>query len=168
MNTLHRSALALLLLSSLQATQAADGFKAGLEVRSDARIADIGLPAHPGAMRQLEEGDDGPGVTFGLWGGPVGFRLVVLKFASSDSVESVARFYRKALARSGPVLDCSQPEPRAAPGAKDLRCDGDLPSSGGQLYKAGLPNRMQMVAVEPGPRGQGSRFVLLRMAASAP
>lgn len=168
MNTLHRISIALLLVSSLQAAQAAEGFKAGLEVRGDAQIADIGLPPYPGAVPQRDEGEDGPGATLGLWGGSLGFRLVVLKFASSDGVEPVARFYREALARSGPVLDCSQPEPAPVPGAKTLRCNSDKPAAGGQLYKAGQPNRLHVVAVEPGPQGKGSRFVLLRMVASAP
>jgi len=168
MNTLQRSVIALLLVAGLQVSQAADGFKAGLEVRGDAQIADIGLPPYPGAVPQRDEGEEGPGATIGLWGGSLGFRLVVLKFASSDGVEPVARFYRDALARSGPVLDCSRPEPKPAPGAKGLRCDSDRPATGGQLYKAGQPNRLQMVAVEPGPQGRGSRFVLLRMVASAP
>ena len=43
----------------------------------------------------------------GLWGGSSGFKLFVLKMESSDAPEKVAAFYRKALAKYGTVLDCS-------------------------------------------------------------
>lgn len=160
--------LALLVAGMPQARAADGGFKAGLEVRGSAELSKIGLPAYPGAQLQRDQGDDGPGATIGLWGGLVGFKLAVLKFNSPDSVDSVARFYREALARNGAVLDCSRPDPKPAVDDKQLHCGDDRPPPGGQLYKVGKPNRLQLVSVEPGPKGQGSRFVLLRMAAGAP
>jgi len=84
-------------------------------------------------------------------GGAFGFKLVVLKLESGDAPKKVAAFYRKALAKYGPVLDCSNPP--ATPAGKDhaatLTCGDDKPDPGGQLFKAGSKEKQHLVSVKP-------------------
>lgn len=137
------------------------GFSAGVEFKAQATPADVGLPAYPGAVPQYDKKDDAASLTMGLWGGTFGFRLVVTKFATDDSLDAVSRFYKDALAKYGPVLDCSQ---GGAGGKKDdkvLGCDDDKPEKGGLLFKAGKPEAYRMVSLQQ--RGRQVYFQLVRI-----
>jgi hypothetical protein len=145
---------------------AADGFKAGVELREQASLSEIGLPAYPGATVQQDKADDKAAVTLGLWGGSLGFKLQVRKFASGDALETVAAFYQDALAQYGQVLDCSKPQPKPKPANKDedrLSCGDETPKPGSRVYKVGTDKDFRMVAVQP--KSTGVHFQLLRMVA---
>jgi hypothetical protein len=99
--------------ASANAGAASKSFTAGVTVQEQARLQDIGLPAYPGAVVQKDDKDDKGGVSVGLSFGPFGFKLYVSQFASSDSIDSIATFYREALSQHGSVLDCSYGSPAA-------------------------------------------------------
>ncbi len=92
-------------------------FMAGIDVNSNPRVAETGLPMYPGAIIE-RDGSDGSdssntgenvsGVNLDLWFGKYGMKLVVVKLKTEDSADQVAAFYRKALAERGEVLDCSR------------------------------------------------------------
>jgi hypothetical protein len=142
-----------------------DAFRAGIEARA-ATSADIGLPVYPGAMPQADGEKDGSSVKLGLWAGAFGMHLAVQKFASRDPIDTVAAYYRQALAQLGPVMDCSGPAAkRAAPDPADknaLRCDDDSNSpAGSRVYKVGRKNQFRLVALQP--VAGGVHFQLLRL-----
>jgi hypothetical protein len=138
-----------------------NGTSAGVIVSQEATAKEVGLPLYPGAKPRKDGTDDSTAAQLGLWGGAFGFKLVVLKLASGDAPEKVAAFYRKALAKYGPVLDCSNPP--AAPAGKDnaakLVCGDDKPDPGGQLFKAGRKEKQHLVSIKP--HGTGASFELL-------
>lgn len=137
------------------------GFSAGVEFKPQATPADVGLPAYPGAVPQFDKKDDAASLTMGLWGGTFGFKLVVTKFATDDSLETVSRFYKDALAKYGPVLDCSQASGGSKKDDKVLSCDDDKPEKGGLLFKAGKPEAYRMVGLQQ--RGRQVHFQLVRI-----
>ena len=58
-------AAALVCTASLWAAPArADGINAGLEIQDKITVADLGLPAYPGAVAQVDDKDDKAGVGF--------------------------------------------------------------------------------------------------------
>ncbi|HEY1090072.1 MAG TPA: hypothetical protein VGE47_03190, partial [Burkholderiaceae bacterium] len=121
----------------------ADSFKAGIEMKSEASLAAIGLPAYPGAVPRQDSQTDKSAFSFGVWGGMFGLKIEVLKFESSDSFDKISVFYRQALARHGQVLDCSIVPPAPPPAAskaedkRTLRCDSGDRGPGRQVYKVG-------------------------------
>jgi hypothetical protein len=155
---------------------AADGFSAGIEA-GRATVADIGLPLYPGALPQVDKPGDEAGARLGLWGGSFGFRMVVVKLASRDSLDQVAAFYRQALGRYGTVLDCSAGSARRAEApATDrqaLRCDTDdakagTGTAGGNqaaqiVFKVGRKSAFRLVALKAVP--DGVHFQLLQITA---
>jgi len=159
--------LALLSAACLVALPAqAEGFKAGVELREQASLSEIGLPAYPGATEQRDKSDDKAAVTLGLWGGSLGFKLHVRKFASGDPVETVAAFYQDALAQYGEVLDCSNkraPKPASGADAGQLTCDDDAPKPGSRVYKAGSKRDFRVVSLQP--KGQGVHFQMVHIVA---
>lgn len=144
-------------------TASSNGFSAGIEFKQQATPADVGLPAYPGAQPQYDKKDDVASLTMGLWGGTFGFKLIVTKFSSEDSLETVSRFYKDALAKYGPVLDCSQNTGGGKKDDKVLGCDDDKPEKGGLLFKAGKPEAYRIVSLQQ--RGKQVHFQLVRIEA---
>jgi hypothetical protein len=141
---------------------------AGVTFSKQATPKDVGLPGYPGARPHKEENGDSPSVQMGLWGESFGFKLAVMKMESNDAPERIAEFYKKALAKYGTVLNCSDPSQKA--GAKDkggsstkLECDDEKPEKGGLLFKAGTKEKQHLVAIQP--NGAGSLFQLLYLEA---
>ena len=139
---------------------------AGIVLSGEASAKDVGLPVYPGSRRHKDKDEDSAGANFALWGGGSGAKLVVLKMESDDSLERVADFYKKALAKYGRVLDCSHP---AAPGGDSsktdsnaLTCGDDKPEKGGVLFKAGTKEKQHLAAVQP--NGSGSLYQLVYLA----
>jgi hypothetical protein len=132
---------------------------AGAVISGKATAKDIGLPLYPGSKPHKDKDDDSAGANLGLWGGGSGFKLVVLKMESADSPEKVAAFYKKALSKYGPVLDCSHPPaspektPKDDSSTKTLTCGDDKPDKGGYLFKAGTTEKHRLVAIQPDGRG---------------
>ena len=149
-STLLASALVAVAASSLSAGALAAG--AGIELNDKSSVADVGLPAYPGATVRRDKDDDGDGLNLALWGGSLGFRLSLMKFTTGDSVDKVASFYRDAMGRYGNVLDCTGPRPAVVPAAdkKVLACNkDDKGEPGGKLYKVGTPNQQRIVSIKP-------------------
>jgi hypothetical protein len=99
----------------------------------------------------------------GLWGGSFGFKLAVMKMESNDAPEKIAEFYKKALAKYGTVLNCSDPSKNANPkdgngSSSKLECDDDKPEKGGLVFKAGTKEKQHVVAIQQ--NGAGSLFQL--------
>jgi len=161
-------AAALISASSAQAgggnrgTQDKDG--AGVTFSKQATAKDVGLPTYPGSRAHKDEKEDSSSVQMGLWGGAFGFKLAVMKMESNDAPEKIAEFYKKALAKYGTVLNCS--DTSKAPGGKDkdessnkLTCDDDKPEKGGLVFKAGTKEKQHVVAIQQ--NGAGSLFQLV-------
>ena len=136
---------------------------AGLIVSARATAKEAGLPIYPGAIPHKDpDKDDSPAAKLGLWGSSFGFKLVVLKMESKDAPRKVADYYQKALAKYGPVLDCTNAaKTRASQDDKSdkLACGDDKPDKGGMLFKAGTKEKQHIVGVEP--NGTGTVFQLL-------
>lgn len=169
--------LPLLAGALLSGAQAQDGqlggFKAGIELRPQATTKELGLPLYPGAQAQRDDAKDKGAVTLGLWGGAFGLHLAVGKFASSDSFDEVARYYRVAMAAYGPVLECRaensgdkapKPEKPAAKGGEEsLSCKDAEPGASGLVLKVGKPKDQRVVALQP--KGAQVHFQLVRIEA---
>ncbi len=149
------------LLAAVALALAAGASQAGgLDLHGDADAADVGLPAYPGAIKKTDKGGDPSGFKFGLWGESFGIKIAVVSYRSVDSVDKVAAFYRDALAKYGPVLDCShvtkklEPAPRPddeKKGAKDkqVTCDNDTVAPGGRLFKVGTGRAQRVFKASP-------------------
>jgi hypothetical protein len=145
-------------------TQDQDKDGAGVVFSKQATSKEVGLPVYPGAKAHKDEKDDSPSIQMGLWGSTFGFKLAVMKMESNDAPERIAEFYKKALAKYGTVLNCSDPSNKA--GAKDkggssnkVECDDDKPEKGGLVFKAGTKEKQHVVGIQP--NGQGSLFQLV-------
>jgi hypothetical protein len=157
------SGLALMVASSANAgavreVQDKDG--AGITFSKQATAKEVGLPVYSGAKPHKDEKEDSPSVQMGIWGSAFGFKLAVMKLESNDAPEKIAEFYKKALAKYGTVLNCSEPSQK--PSAKDsnkLECGDDKPEKGGLLFKAGTKEKQHLVAIQA--NGQGSLFQLV-------
>jgi len=153
---------------------------AGLDVHTDVDVAAIGLPVYPGAVKKSDGDGSAPGISFGVWGGPFGLKLAALSFHSADDAEAVAKFYRDALAKYGPVLDCSDNKPRNGaghrPGAsvdidsgksakdKPVTCGDDAAElTGERIYKVGTQADQRMVDVKPQRAGANFQMVRIEM-----
>lgn len=152
------------LSGGVAAVSAQDEKGTGITMSADADAKDIGLPLYPGSRRHIDKDSDSPGVNLGLWGGGSGFKLAVLKMESDDSVDKVAEYYRKKLAKYGKVLDCSHATGTddANKNDKRLTCEGDKPDKGGLLFKAGTKADQHIVAIQSEP--QGSLYQLVHVA----
>jgi hypothetical protein len=142
-------------------TQDKDG--AGVTFSKQATSKEVGLPVYPGARPHKDEKEDSPSIEMGVWGSTFGFKLAVMKMESNDTPEKLAEFYKKALAKYGTVLNCSDPSQKST--AKDsdkssnrLTCD-DKPDKGGMVFKAGTKEKQHVVAIQS--NGQGSLFQLV-------
>ena len=135
---------------------------AGLIVSGKATAEDVGLPFYPGAKLHKDNKDDSDSARLGMWGGGYGFKVVVVKMESNDAPGTVAEFYKKALAKYGTVLDCTNGGKGSS--VKDdsnqsLACDEDKPEQGSMLFKAGTKKKQHIVGVEP--NGKGTVFQLI-------
>ena len=139
---------------------------AGMVLSGEASAKDVGLPVYPGSRRHKDKDEDSAGANFALWGSGSGAKLVVLKMESDDSLERVADFYKKALAKYGRVLDCSHPAAAGGDSSKTdsnaLTCGDDKPEKGGVLFKAGTKEKQHLAAVQS--NGSGSLYQLVYLA----
>jgi hypothetical protein len=108
------AAFVLIPLSALSRAQEKDKNSAGIVFDAKAGARDVGLPIYPASRPHKDKTNDSPSVNMGLWGRGSGFKLAVMKMESDDSSEKVAAFYRKALAKYGKVLDCSNAQPASS------------------------------------------------------
>lgn len=131
---------------------------AGLDIHADADAKDVGLPIYPGAVKKADKSDDPPGFSFGVWGDSFGFKLAVVSYRSEADIDAVAGFYREAMGRYGPVIDCSRnvkkkkgtPDPDTKSNRNTpVTCDDDTPDVGGRLFKVGTHGAQRVFRVRP-------------------
>jgi hypothetical protein len=153
--------LALLVASSAGAIRGAqDKGGAGVTFSKQATSREVGLPVYPGAKPHKDEKEDSPSVQMGIWGSTFGFKLAVMKLESNAAPAKIAEFYKKALAKYGTVLNCSEPSQKPnAKGSHKLECGDDKPEKGGLLFKAGRKEMQHLVGIQS--HGQGSFFQLV-------
>jgi hypothetical protein len=117
---------------------------------------DVGLPLYPKSVAYNDENSESKTRHVGLWGAGSGFNVAVLNMEAFASPKKVTKFYRKALGKYGPVIDCSSGVP--TPAGSDLTCDEIKPEEGKTILKVGTKEKQHIVAVEP--HGQGSVYTL--------
>ncbi len=123
---------------------------AGAFISQDASAKDVGLPLYPGSKPAADKDkSDSHSANMGLWLGGTGFQLVVVKMQTADSPEKVAAYYRKALAKYGTVVDCTNPPSQADEKRtpNSITCDDDKADAGGMLFKAGTKEVQHLVSV---------------------
>jgi len=138
----------------------------GVYVSGEATAEDVGLPIYAGSKPHKDSSDDSAAARLGLWGGGSEFKLAIVKMDTSDSPQKVAASYKKALAKYGKVLDCSNPsaghgKADADDSSQSLTCGDDKAEKGGMMFKAGTRDRQHIVSVQP--HGQGSFYQLLAL-----
>ena len=171
MTAFPRRRLAALAVALAGALSASASHAGGLDLHASADAADVGLPAYPGAIRKSDSNGDPTGFSFGLWGESFGIKLAVASYRSIDGIDKVSAFYRDALAKYGPVLDCShsQKKPDApksrhddkADKDKPVTCDVDSDEAGSRLYKVGTERSQRVFKATPWH--DGTRFELVRI-----
>ncbi|MGC2733405.1 MAG: hypothetical protein WA212_05865 [Candidatus Acidiferrales bacterium] len=139
----------------------------GFNLGQNASAKDVGLPIYPGSLRHKDDDDDSSTLNMGLWGGNSGFKLFVMKMETSDSPDKVATFYRKALAKYGTVLDCSNVASSGATAADDnkkksskaLSCEDEKPKPNEISLKSGSKSQEHAVGIQP--NGSGTLYQLV-------
>ena len=138
----------------------------GFNLGQNASAKDLGLPIYPGSHRHQNNSNDSPALNMGLWGGSSGFKLFVLKMESTDAPNKVEAFYRKALAKYGTVLDCTDPTPASGnsddqnkKSSKALTCEDEKPKTGEISLKAGTKAKEHAVGIQP--NGSGTLYQLV-------
>jgi hypothetical protein len=125
---------------------------AGIALSGQATAKEVGLPIYPGAKPHKDSDNSSSAASLGLWGGSLGFKLVALKLDSPDARDKIAAFYKKALAKYGPVLDCSNApanSDKSDDKSEKLTCGDDKPDAGSQVFKAGTKEKQHIVAIKP-------------------
>jgi hypothetical protein len=167
MMKIHRFILLALLAALPLAGQDKDkketGKSVGFILSQEATAKEVGLPIYPGARPHKDESDDSPALKMGLWGPSSGFKLVVMKLESDDSPDKILAFYRKALAKYGQVLDCSNASAtsntKTGNSSSQLDCKDDQPEKGASTLKAGTKEKQHVVGIQA--NGKHSLFQLL-------
>lgn len=118
---------------------------------------DVGLPLYPKSIPFNDENNENKTKHVGLWGGGGGFNVAVLNMEAFASPKKVTKFYWKALAKYGAVIDCSTGVP--TPAGSSLTCDEIKPEEGKTILKVGTNEKQHIVAVEP--HGKGSVYTLV-------
>jgi hypothetical protein len=121
----------------------------GVTLDKNPSAKEIGLPIYPASKPHNDEPNDS-GANLGLWGGGSGLKLSVLKMETPDPPDKVAAFYKKALAKYGTVLDCTNSQNKAEDkDSKVLTCGSDKPGKGAMIFKAGTKEKQHIVGIEP-------------------
>lgn len=168
-HVMHRSVLVALLSLGAVACGAGESgedkpFELRLNGSDKATPADVGLPAYPGSKAYDDDGDGTNSGNFGFSIPSFGIKVVATEMQSSDEPRRVAAFYRKALAKYGDVLDCSEgsPDRRKAKhpdeAKGDLNCDGEAETDN-IVYKVGTDEKQRIVSIKP--KGSGATFSLV-------
>jgi len=129
--------------------------KGSATIKNKADLKEIGLPVYPGS-RLREDPKESAQTTLGFWISEKGFRVVALKYESSDAPQKILTYYRKALGRFGTVLQC----PGGTTTPSGLTCKDHEMKAGEVDLMAGSSEKRRIVGVEPAPSG-GARFELV-------
>lgn len=160
---------AVIMLSLAMGACTADETDAGsleisLKAKEKVTARDVGLPVYPGAKEYKEPGNSSAGGNVGLSTPLFGLQIAALNMESADNPRKVAAFYKRELAKYGPVLDCSD-DGRGSGSRSDARqgdelvCEGDERGDHDAVYKVGTKNKQRIVAIKP--HESGARFSLV-------
>ncbi len=148
----------------------------GVHVNTDqVSAADLGLPVYPGAQ-QVKGDDNHESADVHLGFGEWQLRVRAVTYATADSQDKVAAFYKKALGRYGDVLTCENKSPVVTPTvtAEGLNCadngngggvqidDNDFGSKDGLQLKAGSKRHQHIVGFEH-PKDGKTLFALVAL-----
>lgn len=148
----------------------------GVHVNTDqTTAADLGLPVYPGAQA-VKDDDEHKSADVHLGFGEWVLRVRAVSYATPDSQDKVAAFYKKALGRYGDVITCQGNSPVGTPTttSEGLTCAddkggnvkidrGDYGSSkNGLELKAGSKRRQHIVGFEDS-RDDKTRFSLVAL-----
>jgi hypothetical protein len=155
----------LIFLSAVSLGQNSD-VNLALHANSHPSVADIGLPAYPGATL-FKDTDNDSAADLGLTFGDFHFSLMAINYQTSDSPAQVLAFYRKPLSRYGQVLECDHGKPVGALSVtrSGLAC-GHEPtsdktnSSSDHEIRAGSLHQFRIVGIDESHRGS-TRFGLV-------
>src|SRR5579872_5983439 len=86
----------------------------GLVLTGKVGPEDVGLPLYPKSIPFNDENNETKTGHVGLWGGGSGFNVAALNMEAFAPPKKVAKFYWKALAKYGAVIDCSTGVPTPA------------------------------------------------------
>lgn len=148
----------------------------GVHVNTDqVSASDLGLPVYPGA-EAFKNDDKHKSADVHLGFGEWQLRVRAVSYASSDSQDQVAAFYKKALGRYGDVLTCHDHSPVGTPTAtpegltcaddshnSNVKIDNDNMGSPGELQlKAGSKRHQHIVGFEK-PKDGKTVFALVAL-----
>jgi hypothetical protein len=148
----------------------------GVHINTDqTTAADLGLPDYPGAQ-QVKDDDKHKSADVRLGFGEWELRVRAVSYATSDTKEQVAAFYKKALGRYGNVITCVGNAPVGTPKTttEGLSCEdeknghvtvdqGDYSVGKGNLeLKAGSRRHQHIVGFEE-PKDGKTRFALVAL-----
>ena len=149
----------------------------GVHVNTDkTTAADLGLPVYPGA-EPIKADDEHKSADVHLGFGEWQLRVRAVSYATADSKDQVAAFYKKALARYGEVLTCRNHQPVGAPAitSEGLTCSDDggtkidlngkkngLADNGELELKAGSKRHQHIVGFED-PKDGKTRFAMVAL-----
>jgi hypothetical protein len=145
----------------------------GMSVKTNDAVVQegTGLPPYPGAELVKNNKDSGA-ADVNMSFGSFQLRVKAVSYRTNDAPEQVAAFYRKALARYGDVIECSNGKPVGTPTrtAEGLGCENDNSNShvnlndemtGKMEFKAGSKQHQHIVGVDPD--GGGTKFGLVAL-----
>ena len=147
----------------------------GVHVNTDQiTAADLGLPVYPGAEVVRDKDHDKSAdvnMGFGEWT----LRVRAVNYATADSQDKVAAFYKKALGRYGDVITCQGNAPVGTPTttAEGLTCkdgghgrvqidDKEYGGHGGFELKAGSERHQHIVGFQDRENGR-TKFALVAL-----
>jgi hypothetical protein len=143
----------------------------GLNVKTNDAdvIANIGLPAYPGAQPVKNDNDHGS-ADVNMSFGSFQLRVKAASFRSDDSPDKVEAFYRSGLKRFGDVIACRDDKVIGSPvrTVEGLTCDNqkeghimvqDDPNKHKLELKAGSGQHQHIVEIDPD--GGGTKFGLV-------
>lgn len=135
--------------------------------------ADLGLPLYPGA-EVVKDDDNHQSADVHMGFGEWQLRVRAVSYATSDSQDKVADFYKKALGRFGDVITCQDKSPVGTPtvtsegltcadDSKNVKVDNqDVGSHEGFQLKAGSKRHQHIVGFDHPHDGQ-TRFALVAL-----
>ncbi|HZY62565.1 MAG TPA: hypothetical protein VFE38_08570 [Edaphobacter sp.] len=143
----------------------------GMQVKTnDTTVLEgMGLPAYPGAVLVKKDKDNGA-ADINMNFGSFHLRVKAASYRTPDSPDKVEAFYRKALARYGDVIKCSNDKPVGEPTrtAEGLTCDNSSKrvqieddASRKMELKAGSKAHQHIVAINPD--GTGTKMGLVAL-----
>ncbi len=140
------------------------GWHLSVGANEHATPRDVGLPVYPGSWQWKKDSDKDDNGSAHIWAllGSAGLKVAVMKLGSHDAPGRIAVFYRRALAKYGPILDCSGPDASSrhlGSGSNKLTCDHNDSKPGTLLFKAGKDSDQHIVAIKP--YGHGSEIDLV-------